>query len=367
VWSDDFNRAASTNIGADWNEAIGDWEIIGDAYAGWLHEKAGTTPGTEGTAGSKVFGTNPVPVRSAGEMICNVSIVDPVIGDSFYLYVACDGAGSGGDWVSYTYTAVDTWLVTLSTGESKTQVWTPIEPLPTTTPVVACKDSDGFLYGAIASSGDEFPWNDGDAVGDGRYYGLGHDNVSTGAVFDDFQVRELRTSTQDCVSCFCHCGSLSARNNVQKTLLLTIFDAIDRAACMDGRYVTMTWEWNSGVPRWVSEVMRVYSTTSGSSNYCDFRWYLECGTHDPADPFAHFSLNWFPGYKNCCSGNSAGCDGVYYPDELASTCTPLSLVFGPFALSVGELTCHACYDAGDPMPPTPPMTGEYYIAITESP
>jgi len=185
--------------------------------------------------------------------------------------------------------------------------------------------------------------------------------------FDDFTARELRTPEIDCVSCFCHCGDLGNRNNVQKDLTLTIVNAIDRAACMDARYVAMTWDWNSGVPRWVSDVMRVYSLTGGSSKYSDFKWYLECATHDPADPFGHFSLNWYPGYKLCCSGNSSGCDGVYYPDEMSSTCSPLSLVFGPFVLSVGELTCNACYDAGTPMPPSSFDTGEYYIVLTESP
>src|SRR3990167_8532478 len=373
-WSfaDNFDVPASTDLGSEWNEVTGNWEPIGDAIAGWLHELAGTTPGTDGTANAKVMGTQPVPARSAGEMIVNVSIVDPVIDDVFYIFLACtDANGAGGDWVRFTYASLHTWLVTLSTGASKTQTYSPPEPLSTTTPVVGCIDSDGFMYGAIAASGDEYPWGDGAATGDGRYAGLGHNNDTHGAVFDSFQIRELRANV-DCVSCFCHCGTLNDRNNIKSTLALTIFDATDRASCMGAMSVGMTWEWNSGNARWVSDVMRIYSQTEGSSAYSDFKWFFECGTHDPNNPFAHFSLTWYPGYKTCCSGNSGGCDGVYLPIAGSSTCTPLSLVFGPFSLSRGEATCNACWDFNDPSigppneDPPPPYTGEYYIAITEA-
>jgi hypothetical protein len=300
--------------------------------------------------------------------------VDPVIGDVFRIYLACTTIhGAGGEWVEFKYLGSDNWRVTLSTGEWAEQSWPPISEI---TPVVACIDSDGFLMGAIANSTAEYPWNDGDATGDGRYAGLGHNNATTGdpshggATFDDFVLTSLRTTTEDCVNCFCHCGSLSARNNIQKTLLLTIYDATDRALCLNTLSVNMTWEWNSGVPRWVSEVLRVYSQTEGSSAYSEFKWWLGCGTHAPDDPFGHFSLNWFPGYKDCCQGNDGGCDGVHHPIA-TSECTALKLRFGPFVLSVVE-GCYACWDENDPdmaaIPPAayPPQAGEYYIEITEA-
>jgi len=358
VLDDDFDRAPSTSLGSNWHEEAGDWETIGYPPNGWLHEKAGTTPGEEGTADAKVMCT--LPTIRGGELQVQVSIVDPVIGDVFYIYLGCTTYhGAGGEWVRFTYTDTDEWLVELSTGESKTQMFHPPDPLSTTTPVVACLDSDGFLMGAIASSGDEYPWNDGDATAEGRYAGLGHDNADTGATFDDFVLTSLRTTTEDCVNCFCHCGSLSARNNIQKTLLLTICDATDRALCLNTLSVNLTWEWNSGVQRWVSEVLRVYSQTDGSSAYSEFKWYLGC-----------ISLNWFPGYKDCCQGNDGGCDGVHHPIA-TSECTALKLRFGPFVLSVVE-GCYACWDENDPdmaaIPPAayPPQAGEYYIEITEA-
>jgi hypothetical protein len=373
-WSDDFDRAASTNLGADWHEEVGDWEIIGDSIAGWLHELAGTEPGTEGTANAKVMCTQAVPATSAGEMQVTVSIVDPVIGDKFYIYLACtDIHGAGGESVEYWYTDTHEWRVTLSTGEFQVQHFIPPAPLDTTTPVIACIDSDGFFYGAIASSGDEFPWNDGDATGAGRYAGLGHNNVIHGAVFDDFRIRELRTATQDCVTCFCHCGSLADRNNVKKTLLLTIYDATERALCMDARQVEMNWTWNMADPIWTSDVLRVDSQTGGSTAFSNFQWIFRCGSHDPSNPFNHFSLEWAAGYKLCCAGNPGGCNAVHLPIDEACTCTPLSVAFGPFELSVGELTCNACWDYNDPnmaaIPPAayPPWSGEYFIAITEKP
>jgi hypothetical protein len=356
VFLDDFDRAASTDVTSNWHEEVGDWETLGDSIEGWLHELAGTTPGTDGTADAAIYGTRPVPADSTGEMQVNVSILNPVYtpaNDVFKIYLGCtDEHGAGGSWVSFTYTGVNTWTVTLSTGEYKTQVWIPV--LEGVFPVVACIDSDGFLMGSVASSGDEFPWNDGDATTSGCYYGLGHDNPDTGAEFDDFRVSELRTATLQCANCFCHC----AENNLEKVLCGTIAGA-DRADCMDGHKVDFTWEWNSGNQRWVSEVL-----TIGANS---FKWIFECEAYDPDDPFGGFKLYLFPGaspnYKTCCSANTGGCDAVATPNPTLSECdgdAGLSLVYGPFKFSRGELTCTACYDFF-----SGPDEGLWYMTISE--
>lgn len=344
-WSfeDDFNRTNSTSLGTDWNEASGDWGILNNEL---VEEYA--DPLVTGNVDAKCIGTNPVPLRSAGEMFVRVSIIDPVVDNEYYIHLSCTStSGTGGQWVRFTYTAVNTFLVELSTGESKTQSWA-----PTTAgvfPVIGCIDSDGFLMGSVASSGDEYPWNDGDATSTGRYYGVGHGVSDAGVMFDDFFVEELRAGLVTCNGCFCRC----AENNVQKTLYATL-TGTDRADCMDGLCVEFNWEWNSGNPRWVSDVLVVGSNS--------FKWVLECASYDPADPFAGFDLTWYPDalYKTCCSANSLGCDGVYEPDDALSDCDPLELVYGPFTFSTGELSCAACYSPG-----SGPLTGEWWMTIKE--
>lgn len=363
---DDFNRANSTDLGSDWHEEVGQWETFNYPSDGQLHELSGSSTGT---ANAKVFYTQPVPASSAGEMQVNISVVGPSVNDIFYIYLGCTTIHSAdGVYASFKYVSANTWEVTLSTGETKNQAFSPPEPHPTTHMLVACVDSDGFFMAAVSSSGDEFPWNDGDAVTTGRYCGLGHNNVTHGAVFDDFAHYSLRTDTEECVTCFCHCGNFRARNNIQKNLLLSIYNATDRALCMNGRSVGMTWEWNSGTQRWKSDsALRINSTDS--SNYSEFKWIFTCGSHNPANPFGNFSLSWDPAYKACCHANpSTGCETIFYPLSDISTCsTALSLAFGPFVLSKGELTCYACYDAGFPMFGSSSLyTGQYYIAITES-
>ena len=358
---DDFDRAS---VGSNWHQETGTWDIVGYPPDGLLHELAG---GTTGTANAKIYYTQPVPVSSAGEMQVGVSVVDPYVDDLFYIYLGCTTYhGAGGVSVEFKYIAANTWKVTLSTGETKDQIFKPPEPHPTTHILTACLDSDGFFKAAVASSGDEFPWNDGDAVTTGRYAGLGHNNPTHGAYFNDFSLLSLRTATEECVTCFCHCGSFRNRNNLQKGLLLSIYNATNRALCMGGQSVPMNWEWNSGTQRWLSNVLRVNSTNS--TRYSQFKWIFRCGSHNPADPFAHFSLEWDSGYKDCCHGNgSTGCETVFHPLADISTCsTTLNLAFGPFVLSKGELSCYACYDPMYPIGSTSFDLGEYYISITES-
>lgn len=361
--SDNFDRTNSTDLGSDWHEEVGYWENVN----GDLHELSGSSTGT---ANAKIYFTQAVPINSAGEMQVNIKVISPHINDIFYIYLACnDIHGAGGSWASFEYTAVNTWKVTLSTGEWKIQTYIPPLNTPYTHIFRACIDSDGFLMAAVSSSGDEYPWNDGAATGSGRYCGLGHNNTAYGALLDDFSVYSLRTATEECVTCFCHCGDFNDRNNIQKGLLLTVFNAVNRATCMGGLSVGLDWEWNSGIQRWLnSTALRVNSTNS--TKYSEFKWIFRCGSHNPADPFAHFSLEWHPDYIDCCHGNvSTGCETVFQPLPDVSTCsTALSLVFGPFKLSKGELSCNACYDAGYPLldPTSLFSIGEYYIAITES-
>jgi hypothetical protein len=83
---DNFNRTPGTDLGASWHEQRGDWDIIGSADFGRLHEKYNEAGGT---ADAMVICTHPVPSHSAGEMSVSVWFCEPKTGDINYIYPAC--------------------------------------------------------------------------------------------------------------------------------------------------------------------------------------------------------------------------------------------------------------------------------------
>ncbi len=334
VFADNFNRADSTDVGAAWHEEDGDWAISGFC----LVEPSNTL--------ARIYGTGPVPADSGGEMHMSVDVLNPATNDIYYLYIACtDEHGAGGEWAKFTYLGSSEWRVLLSTGETKDQTFPDVAGH---TPLWACIDSDGFLMAGVAGSVHEFPWSSDGATALGRYYGIGHGVVADGAVFDNFSVEELRNGTVLCRLCFCHCQG----HHLPKVLRLSVVDGESRASTMTG-VVDMHWEWNSGLYRWVSDVLTIEDVP--------FKWALGCGTADPDHPFNHLGLYWYIAdpdiYRSCCAANPGGCGGLHLPIEGSSTCSPLSLRYGPFTLSWGEFTCEVVGDSS--------LLGTYYIGITE--
>jgi hypothetical protein len=335
-----------------WHIVSGEWTI----RAGRLFE-----PGTDQAI---IMGLSPVPADSAGEMLINVDICDPVVGNVYRVYIGATNytSDAGADWAEFIYISLNTWTVELSTGEIKTMTYSPVEA--GVFPVWVCLDQESsFLAAAVASSGDEYPWST-DATAIGRYYGLGQEESDAGVEFDDFQVQELRTTGIICTSCGCNCDG----NHLAKKLKLTLAFGTARAFCMTGT-VEMNWEWNGGNYRWVSDVLGVTNGTGGAD--VEFKWIMLCGTYDPAHPFDHLGLYWHESYRTCCAGNPGGCTGVHVPIQDDSRCEGLYLKYGPFKLSAGEESCYACYCPIDlaisPLcyDPGDPTEGTFYIEITE--
>jgi hypothetical protein len=375
IWYDHFNRAASTNVGGDWNEVSGDWEIV-DAGTGdlcgtcsppfnQLHEKAGETIGAgSNTANAKIIGTNPEPADSAGEMAIMVYVMDPTVGDKYFIYPCCtDSSTVGPVSCEYEFTNAGTheWLVTINggTGASKTLHYSPFTPSGghVAYRLKACADhatsqvkAGGFILE------DSEVWEDCLDPGDGLYYGLGHNNTGTGAVFDDFWVEELTDGTTQCFACWCWC----LERPLRKHLYAEIFDAVDRADCLDGIGWTMTWDETVTPHRWTGTgTFPLY--TAGT--YRDFDWELTCDTGDDNDPL-------WPGHNIVLTCTDSGVcifwhgtptQTLWLPKADTSTCTPLSLEYGPFLMTKGDLSCQVCYQ-----PTLPPDTGSFYIRITEA-
>lgn len=336
-FTDDFNRANSTTLGTDWNEVAGDWEILNNE----LHEKVGGG----GTSGARVHCTQPVPIASAGEMHVVVYVHDAAEGDVFKVYPCCDDTTTIGDTtVTFTCGAAAEWTVEISGDAAATVTQTAGgEPVG----LYVCADHAAAMVLATlanASETDGPAWADYEDPGDGRYAAIGHNNVSTGGTFDDFTMGELRTGDLSCQNCWCRCET----HAVHRSLVATIFDAVNRASCLDTLDIDMEWEWNDGTPRWHGE---------GTGDLAGVTLDLYCD--DLGTDFLLFA-----------SPSSCFLLAHYHPDASSTCDNPFSLIYGPFSLAY-TMACGLCYGAYEPtgcMDPSPPSTcyGEFWIAITEA-
>lgn len=366
IFEDDFTAANSTTV-SGWNEVTGDWEILNNR----LHEKVGGG----GTANAKIICNSALPDRSKGEMYLVVSVIDPSTNDVFYLYPACMTTIAIGDIVAiFTYLGGLEWNVDVTlSGVSQDSIQM------TSAPIVAgvhrlwvCVDQEyGMVKAGITSVGDEYVWVEADP-GQGQYFGLGHNNAATGATFDDVYVTEMRKGTVVCSGCFCWClGAAPGR-----TLTARFLDATGRASCLNGYSWTMEPDWWTNSFTWLGSVTVAATSDGGLSTEMEFRLTCASGNDDDSDwPGRNFLLD----FENnmCCTTNSNAC-GTYQPIAEESTCSPFSLVFGPFQLRCDDLTCWLCWPPLEPGIDPPPLgiptcdtndpnfSGEYYIIITET-
>lgn len=257
-------------MGADWNEVVGEWEILNNE----LHE--------DGTANAKIFCTKALPVRSGGEMYVSVDVVNPQAGDVFLIYPACPDAENVGDVIaSFTFDGSSTWTISVEAGASsgsseqtktltnnKARLW------------VCCDYTGAAVFAGVEGGISTDPdvgnaWAD-DAVFDaGRYVAIGHNNGGTsGATFDDFFIYELRVSSSRlCYTCGCDCDGIVPG----KTLVGTVTAADDRAYCMQSEDFEMYWKWGSGTSYWQGD-LTIPGTTPTTITY-----RLTCDNSDEAN------------------------------------------------------------------------------------
>jgi hypothetical protein len=344
---DAFNRDDSTDLGGDWHEETGDWGIVG-----WQLVENVATAG--GTADALLITTQAEPVASAGEQVLTVEVYSAVTNDVFYLYPACTDIHTHGP-VQVIFTSISNmfrWRVEIG-AESLEFAVTPQDGAVT---LVACVDhSIGMCKAWVNPGVNEQVWADTTDPGTGRYSGVGHNNVAAsanpGAIMDDYFVSELYTSTGiACQDCYCRCRA----NAPTKNLVLTVFDATQRASCVGGATGAMVWEWNAGDDRWTGHI---HATGENAIEHT-LIFYLGCESEDlSAAECQNFVLR-RPVGSNCCVANPALCTAAR--PTAASTCDPFYLVFGPYSLTWGDLACTLCYN-----PMALPESGSYYVAITE--
>jgi hypothetical protein len=340
-FEDDFNRSNSTDLGSNWNESAGNWGIEDNQ----LVETYGAS---SGTANAKLFCTQPVPAGSAGKMFITVYVDDAQVNDVYRVYPCCtDSSTAGTVTVTFTKTDTDEWTIEIS-GDADATVVQAAVPVNNMDVLYVCADTEeGMVYATMGNASEtEGPaWADTTNPGDGRYAAIGHNNTGHKNIFDDFTVGELflNGGTFECQGCFCKCQE----NAPSKSLTLTIFDATDRASCLDGDEIALEWEWNGSLERWAG---------SGSGDLASVDAELYCD-----DGSKNWPLKLYP--SGCFTAET------YYPDDDLSTCDPFYLVYGPFYLAY-TMGCGLCFSAGTPLdcymnPSGPNCQGEFWIAITD--
>lgn len=350
---DTFYPDPDTTYPDYWIEVVGDWGISGFA----LVENYST--GTSGTANAVAILDQAQPAEHAGEQVCSVDVENPQTGDFYYLYMCITDNDSIAGCVTIEFECTGSpgsWTVRAG---SETKTFAVLPDGLGRVKLGACVDNSVGMIKAWVEYGPNEPlWDDNATVTSGRYAGVGHNNTGHLNIFDNFLVAELHLSgdTMDarkdlCDDCFCYCLTQA----IPRELTLTVVDAIGRSSCHGGYSCTLTWEWNSGVPRWRGS----YTVVNGSLSQT-FEWCLECtGTNadDESNPGKNFTLT-LCSFNGCASTWTSGWSTVWSVTG-ATSCDPLLLRFGPFPASIYDLTCFLCE-----LPGSGDATGEWYIEIT---
>ncbi len=362
LFQDEFNRPDSANLGSDWNEVTGDWGILDEQ----LVEDYST--GTDGTADAVLLCTQPVPLRSLGEMYIDIDvpIANLAVGDVFKIFPCCPTTSSIGDvTATFTYLGNDYpdgkgyWQIELtpSSGDESTDIIASQaveETICQTLKVCADHETKMVRAGISPAVNELSAWTDEDP-GDGRYAGIGHDNTTHLTKLDSFEMGELRTATKLCHKCLCPCDPVIPMPPVLTGQFLYTDEDSERqrALCLEGISWTMNYTSGPTIVHWIGSV------TIGSET---IEFTLVCGDG------GLFTLNVTA--PNTCITLIPQNNRISAPH--ASTCDPIALVFGPYTLDFA-MDCSLCYPQytpGDCMIPVPPPTsktcfGDYYIVFTE--
>jgi hypothetical protein len=393
MFKDDFNRYPSTDLGDDWNEtdgeANGDWEIIEQI----LHEKYGEGPGEGGTADAILFCNVPVPIHNIkgrntdGEMYVLVSVIDPVEDDIYRIYPCCpDNEHVGDVVVEFAYNGSNLWTITIDTEEFAATG----DPDPLTGEVIlaVCADHTfGQMKASIGTLGISPTLFIDIDPGSGQIAAIGHNNASTGAIFDNFEIGELRSQKEICSTCFCFCDNQIMPFHLHGEFHFCSVTEKTRMACMEDME-NISWDMyvKSGVSSviWYGEKL-VY--TVGNIPVAQLiKFTLNCVNLE-LSIVVHEGMSEVP--CACFAGTWAGMgldsmkavprlqsEGLTYDgyEPAYSTCDPLSLVYGPWENSARD-DCQWCYKQTSPSycvglpPPGDPFAaecwGQFWIVITE--
>jgi len=332
ITSDDFNRADSTTIGAQWTEHVGDWFIVSNkltiSEVGLIRNHAlSPYPGNNQVVSAKLYNMG--------------------TGTKHRIIVQCDISGTDYYYAEWEYVDASTMNFTLgssSGGVLKTLVGTPIIE---GTIATASMTDGGILCMSDISSRITVCTE----TKLGEYTGLAAGS-SPGATFDDYAFTAHYADNSNCPSCDCGCDGYCLEDN-----LLATFEELNECPNLDGLEIELT---NTGPIKfgsdWYQGLVELCPGGVGGSELIEL--HLACtgtnsGMNDLKLIVEQGSFITTPGGLNFA-----------FPDPSVSTCNPLALRYGPF--SYGNVS--GCYNTtccnGNPCAPA---VSTFYIWVTQAP
>jgi len=188
ILQDDFDRDNSTDLGSQWTEVSGDWEIDTDQLV-----EAGTTNARIVTTAKNTSGRGYVDVK-----------IYPNSGDKFRILLNSDSTATAYQYVEAHCTTAS--LILTAGGETRTYTaadgWN-INELPI---MMSGCVTDGCLYVQVSHLGfDGCVWDNTVTVSDSRRHAGLMNGGSSELTWDDFIYRQHEQDDPDCPDCTCFC------------------------------------------------------------------------------------------------------------------------------------------------------------------
>lgn len=329
VAADDFNRADSTTIGALWTEHVGDWEIVSNQL-------------TVGEVG--LIRNHSLSPYSSGNQYVSVDIYGMSSGTKHRIILQCNSTGTDYYYAEWEY--VDALTMNFTLGSSSAGVLKTISDAPILEGTTAhASMTDGNI---LCMSDDASRVTVCTARKTGRYTGLAAGS-SAGATFDNFFFEAHFMDNPLCKSCDCGCDGYCIED-----ALVATFEDLNECPNLDGLTINLT---NTGPIKFGSD------------------WYQGSAILCPGGVGGSENID----LKLACTGTNSGMDdlklsvetgsfvtvgtGLNYafPDPAVSTCSPLSLRYGPFTYgNVSGCYYTVCCNGN----PCSPAESTFYIWIT---
>lgn len=329
VAADDFNRSDSTTIGALWTEHVGDWEIVSNEL-------------TVGEVG--LIRNHSLSPYATGNQYVSVDLHGMSAGTKHRIILQCNATGTDYYYAEWEY--VDAATMNFTLGSSSAGVLKTITDAPILEGTTAhASMTDGNI---LCMSDDASRVTVCTASKTGRYTGLAAGS-SYGATFDNFVFEAHYMDNPLCKSCDCGCDGYCLEDD-----LVATFEDLNECPNLDGLTINLT---NTGPIKYGSD------------------WYQGSAILCPGGVGGSENID----LKLACTGTNSGMDDLKlsvetgsfvtvagalnydFPDPSVSTCSPLSLRYGPF--TYGNVS--GCYNTtccnGNPCVPA---ESTFYIWIT---
>jgi len=347
VFQSAFDREDSTDLGSNWEEDSGKWEIVDEEL--WCEE--------EGVVMCQL----PTPTNA---QYAKIDIIDPVDGQIVRLLMASNIEGT-----SFHAAEVEFWdngalglyctlrlkrggSILLASADLHVPLLSPFYIESWIDEGYPDQDTNGWFCMTAGGVGAACPSlkTTPDGALDGPYNGL---FATDDTLLDDYILEDHYVNNPDCRDCACQCEQDGVITRLPNPLTLTVTGTL---ACGDAAgEVKLVFEDNECYGKYVSDP----DTATGCLTSLDWEFELSCDWDCETGSGCTGASLWVDSPANCgCGPLDTECQLTAMP---ASTCSPISLVFQRGA-NGGPGGCPCC--GLGPIDPTG-FFGTLFFTVTE--